>query len=290
MPMIQEDRSWRALSEPGDTSNYAFDLLPVPALAGMGFDPALAALASECSRLAYQTVAPVRAAALALGRQLLLREVGMIETSATSCLVLVSDALALTIVAYRGTDEPSDWITNLSAILSHWKPGGYAHRGFKRAWYSIAPDLARTLAPLPRRRLVCGHSLGGALAVLEASQRGASAVYTFGAPRPGTAGLHATLDGIPTIRVVNDQDIVPELPTAGPPFFFEHRGQRVLLDAAGAMSETPRSLSERARAVIAHLSDHRAWPDLAANAPAILSDHAPINYSAKLLRLATGPR
>lgn len=286
MPRIHEDRSWRALREPGETTDYAFDLLPVPEVDGGPFEPALAALASECARLAYQDSASVRAAALALGGHLGLREMGMIETSGTSCLVVVAEALELTIVAYRGTDEPSDWIRNLSAILSRWKPGGYAHRGFKRAWYSIAPELASTLAGLPHRRLVCGHSLGGALAVLEASQRGAQTVYTFGAPRPGTASLHATLEGIPHVRIVNDQDLVPELPTAGPPFYFEHGGQRVLLDAAGAMSETPHSLTDRARAVFAMLADRRAWRNLAAIAPAMFSDHAPVNYSAKLLRLA----
>ena len=63
-----------------------------------------------------------------------------------------------------------------------------------------------------------GHSMGGALAVLTACRlakmgRPAVATYTFGAPRIGDPAFCAGYD-LPTYRVVNRLDLVPEVPLA----------------------------------------------------------------------------
>jgi Lipase (class 3) len=282
MPEIEIDRTWRALFVPGATTSYGFDRIPRLPEPSEHYEPALAALAAETARLAYQDDAAIRAAALAAAPHLDLREAALIVKQSMTCLVLVAGSAQRTIVAFRGTDDLRDWATNLHGVTSSWKPGGRAHRGFKHAWYSLARELGDTLRVLPHRRLVCGHSLGGALATLEASRRGAETIYTLGSPRAGTAGLHASVDA-PHFRIVNYHDPVPELPTAGPPFFFAHGGTPRHLDAAGAITTAGPSLGDRLRALRELAASRAAWRDLAANAPQFLADHAPVNYSAKLL-------
>lgn len=281
MPIPTPDRGWKALFAPGEAATYGFDAIPPVAGPGPEYDPRLAALASECARLSYQRDPGIRARALAAAPRLGLREAGCVENRSMACLIVVADSPPLSIVAFRGTDDARDWLTNLHAVTSRWKPGGRTHLGFKHAWYSLAPDLARLLRKLPRTRLLCGHSLGGALASLEASARGGDALYTFGSPRPGNAALHATVS-LPHFRVVNDHDPVPELPITGPPFFFAHGGAAIRLDADGVATNDAPSLLERLRALrdlAFRRADDRGLSD---QAPRFLADHAPVNYSAKL--------
>jgi pimeloyl-ACP methyl ester carboxylesterase len=63
-----------------------------------------------------------------------------------------------------------------------------------------------------------GHSMGGALAVLTACRlaklgRPPVAIYTFGSPRVGDRQFCAGY-ALPTYRVVNGLDLVPEMPLA----------------------------------------------------------------------------
>jgi hypothetical protein len=69
-----------------------------------------------------------------------------------------------------------------------------------------------------RPLFLTGHSMGGALAVLTACRlaragRPAIATYTFGSPRIGDAAFCAGY-ALPTYRVVNRLDLVPEMPLA----------------------------------------------------------------------------
>ena len=102
-----------------------------------------------------------------------------------------------TILAVEGTNETTDWITNLKFLIKR----DDCHRGFKN-------NANRTLAQLvvayeglnPERKLViAGHSLGGATATLIADLLWESgntniALITAGSPRPG--GQFLTLTSI----------------------------------------------------------------------------------------------
>lgn len=282
MPIPSLDRSWSALFQPGAATVYGFDHIGAGPIGESATDPRRVALACEFARLAYQPDAALRARALADALPLHLEEVALLEKSSTACHVAISKTLDLTIVAFRGTDEARDWATNLHAVTSSWKPGGRAHRGFKQAWYSLAPELRDRLRPLPPRRLLCGHSLGGALALLEASAHGCEALYTFGSPRPGTDALVTTVKA-PHFRVVNHHDPVPELPLGGPPFFFTHGGTAIHLGANGDPTRDAPSLRERLGVAVALARSSSAWRDLGHHAPPFLADHAPVNYAAKLV-------
>ena len=93
-----------------------------------------------------------------------------------------------TILAVEGTNETTDWVTNLKFLIKR----DDCHRGFKN-------NANRTLAELvvayeglnPERKLViAGHSLGGATATCIADLLWESgnhnvALVTAGSPRPG---------------------------------------------------------------------------------------------------------
>ena len=120
-----------------------------------------------------------------------------------------------TILAVEGTNETTDWVTNLKFLIKR----DDCHRGFKN-------NANRTLAQLvvayeglnPERKLViAGHSLGGATATLIADLLWESgnkniALVTAGSPRPGGRNLKRRLNGLEHHRFVHGNDIVPGTP------------------------------------------------------------------------------
>jgi predicted lipase len=120
-----------------------------------------------------------------------------------------------TILAVEGTNETTDWVTNLKFLIKR----DDCHRGFKN-------NANRTLAQLvigyealdPNRKLVvAGHSLGGATATLiadllwEAGNRNIGLV-TAGSPRPGGRKLRERIKDLEHLRFVHGNDIVPNTP------------------------------------------------------------------------------
>ena len=120
-----------------------------------------------------------------------------------------------TILAVEGTNETTDWVTNLKFLIKR----DDCHRGFKN-------NANRTLAELvvayegldPSRKLIIsGHSLGGATATLIADLLWESgnkniALVTAGSPRPGGRRLRNRLNGLEHLRFVHGNDIVPDTP------------------------------------------------------------------------------
>ena len=147
------------------------------------------------------------------------------------------------IISCRGSDQSGDWFENglvckaenpiVSATGTPFP--GRVHGGFSRQFRRVERELERAVgyAKLDSIRggykgqkwFVCGHSLGGALAVMVAAYLRCEglpvqAVYTFGSPRPGDKAWgdwydEIGLSGI-TRRVVivrhGHQDIVTRLP------------------------------------------------------------------------------
>ena len=120
-----------------------------------------------------------------------------------------------TILAVEGTNETTDWVTNLKFLIKR----DDCHRGFKN-------NANRTLAELvvayegldPKQQLViAGHSLGGATATLiadllwESGNKNISLV-TAGSPRPGGRRLRRRLKDLEHYRFVHGDDIVPGTP------------------------------------------------------------------------------
>ncbi|KAH8111929.1 alpha/beta-hydrolase [Phellopilus nigrolimitatus] len=138
------------------------------------------------------------------------------------------------IVAYRGSIQLQDFVTDLDFILVDYVSPGVsgtsgvqAHQGFLAAINSVTSTVLTTvseqLAAHPTYTLIStGHSLGAALASLGGVSLAANfpgvplTVYTFGQPRTGNpayAALAEKLVGVDNIfRTVETYDGVPTIP------------------------------------------------------------------------------
>jgi triacylglycerol lipase len=124
------------------------------------------------------------------------------------------------VLSFRGTDPVTlpNWLTVVAARLVACADfEGRVHHGFhyalRRTWNQVEAALDEAAdKPL----FLTGHSMGGALAVLAGcrlanARRPATATYTFGAPRVGDHHFCRGYE-LPTYRLVNRLDLVPELP------------------------------------------------------------------------------
>lgn len=127
------------------------------------------------------------------------------------------------IVAWRGTAEVRDWLTDLTfspyACPSYLASTGKIHHGFLDA-FECAKDKADSnfieLDKLiaKRKPFFCGHSLGGALALIYAAELKSikPLLYTYGMPRVFTADAMLQLKDVTHFRHVNDSDTVTSVP------------------------------------------------------------------------------
>lgn len=117
------------------------------------------------------------------------------------------------ILAFRGTDDPDDWRTNIRIEAASWPGGGRVHRGFLDAFEGIVTTLQSLRRRFAHRQwLLAGHSQGAAMAVLSATLTRPLAVYGFGCPRMGDRVFAARLEGTPIHQVVHERDIITRLP------------------------------------------------------------------------------
>jgi len=176
--------------------------------------------------------------------------------------ILLADADKI-IVAFRGSEERSDWDCNMKRIEDKTFKGRYnvsIHTGFlsylTNIWQpyddpkgniegkGIKAILKEEMKDRPKSLWFTGHSLGGAVAILAAAAAcfyeeppmQVSGVYTYGQPRVGDsrfANLYNTQLKSKTFRFVNNNDVVTRIPSWAPNFFFAHVGQIKYLTADG---------------------------------------------------------
>lgn len=161
-----------------------------------------------------------------------------------------------TYLVLRGTESLHDWLDDLDADQRDWpwQDGrGKVHDGFLKLYGSLRDLALAALDSLqPRGPLwVCGHSLGCALssmAVLDLHERWPDQPlqhYNFASPRlaaPDFAARYNAL-GIATFRVVNDSDLVPEVPPAVTgAWLYQHLGLAVSFTASYASVAANHSL------------------------------------------------
>lgn len=166
-----------------------------------------------------------------------------------------------TIVAFAGTNDFGDWLTNLNVDKVDWR-GFQLHEGF----HTGEADLFRQLASHYQDELsnvwITGHSLGGALATLHALRfaegygteylRG---VYTFGSPRcmdRRSADMCDRLMRPRHWRIVNGNDIVPRVPSF---VRFKHSGQHVRINRNGKVIHRPSPLMTLIDRVLGYRAD-----------------------------------
>jgi pimeloyl-ACP methyl ester carboxylesterase len=173
----------------------------------------------------------------------------VIEDGSTDTRVVLSNIDGDLIVAFRGTADWRNWVTDLDVKLAR-ESGCRVHAGFQAALAGVADALDVAVRGAAGGRIwLTGHSLGGALAMLFAwrfmdcaKSNPFSGLYTFGQPRVGDAAFRdswpfqAGLDSC-AFRVVDGEDCVTRLPwLAGG---YRHAGHEVFYDSFGRVLLDP---------------------------------------------------
>lgn len=161
-------------------------------------------------------------------------------------------------LVFRGTDTVQDWLDDLDADQRSypWQAGlGNVHDGFLKLYTSLRDQALQAVDNLqPSGPLwVCAHSLGGALsslAVLDLRERWPDLSlqhYSFASPRLAAPDFAAHYNGlqVPTYRVVNDSDLVPQVPPGVTgKWLYQHLGLAVTFSASYASVADNHSLAD----------------------------------------------
>ncbi|KAK6917126.1 Fungal lipase-like domain [Dillenia turbinata] len=149
------------------------------------------------------------------------------------------------VVAWRGTIAPAEWVQNVKVQLTPLGEGNVkVEQGFlsvyttkgksskynkKSASQQVMKELKNLVSSFKEKGeevsiTITGHSLGGALALLNAHEAAITftndvpvSAITFAGPRVGNFAFRDKLDkiGVKVLRVVNKPDIVPKVPGFG---------------------------------------------------------------------------
>lgn len=145
------------------------------------------------------------------------------------------------ILAFRGTSTATNWISDVIASQTRFKPiksPCLVHRGFYEIYTSARAGILSALAGLSADKplYIAGHSLGGALATLCATDVGANTsfgvrLYTYGSPRAGDPAFAKACGGNvrDSWRFANRLDVVAyapptvyKLPRTGKTYYYSH--------------------------------------------------------------------
>lgn len=142
------------------------------------------------------------------------------KDSSTQAFITHNDKIML--VSVRGTQEMlADASRDLDARQVPYEGKGQAHRGFYGGFLAVKPFVERYLEAFytgEQTLIICGHSLGGAIALLLAEwlrclPTGPDVVlYTYGAPRAGDRAFVQAAQSLTHHRIVNHNDPIPALP------------------------------------------------------------------------------
>jgi pimeloyl-ACP methyl ester carboxylesterase len=125
------------------------------------------------------------------------------------------------LIAVRGTLEGADFLRDTDAEQVPFEDGvGKAHQGFYDAYRAMSKFVLTYLDRfyVDQKIIICGHSLGGAIATLlaEALRRKSKKynvlLYTYGSPRAGDADFVNGAAELAHHRMVNNNDPIPSVP------------------------------------------------------------------------------
>lgn len=164
-------------------------------------------------------------------------------------------------IAYRGTMDIKEWVKNFQfdqeifsedenqatmqtklRFLRNTSTQPNVHSGFLKIYDQFRDSVLQTVKKVnPRKIIVTGHSLGGAVATINALDlKNAGydvSAYTFASPKIGDKSFCDIIDSskLPLYRIFNTLDVIPTLPTsvspnmknAEQPFFYNDCGEPV---------------------------------------------------------------
>lgn len=137
-----------------------------------------------------------------------------IESGLTSTTAFVVKRKTIDIIVFRGTQQLGDWAFNLLPVPVPYA-GRLCHGGFVAAHASVWDEIEEHI-DYSKRTLICGHSLGGALAELSAAKLKGKhdnlSLITFGKPNTFFKGFKRAMTLDNQISVINGSDSVPRVP------------------------------------------------------------------------------
>ncbi|MDX7988484.1 lipase family protein [Xenorhabdus sp. 12] len=138
------------------------------------------------------------------------------------------------IISWRGTAQGQDGLTDLEfkpiKLSEEYLSKGKVHKGFWQAFMSVNNEFVKVNGKvsteeknifndinklaMDKELFICGHSLGGALALLHSAQLRAynPCLYTYGMPRVITYSAVMEINNIIHYRHINKNDPVPTVP------------------------------------------------------------------------------
>ncbi|MFT3734764.1 MAG: lipase family protein [Rhodocyclaceae bacterium] len=172
------------------------------------------------------------------------------------------------LIATRGTAQTVNWLSNLNIGMQFGPSSHLVHAGFHEVWKSFKQEIFDFLRNRNPSRIHCvGHSLGGALAMLNADALSAQGVapvslYTFGAPRTGDVFFSRSMtkrlgaDNIHRVSATSDPvPMIPLFPFCHMPF----DGPGNIIKSSGLISVAAHNMK---RSYIPGVQDH-TWKTLA---------------------------
>ena len=266
------------------------------------YDRATAAALAKGAAASYGDDAAMRLWARAQGCE----ECQVVRDERTDTLAFAAANETEVFVCFRGTRDLRNWITDLDARrvecrmqnVHHAKRGKECkmevHEGFWRALEAVWAALAELLDSMAAERkniFFCGHSLGGALAMLAAARwearsgagysaaisgslpRAATWMYSFGQPRVGNRAWARWYDARlrqRSFRIVHAEDVVARVPWLFG--MFRHAGTEIFHDAQGVEHvDWPWICKLRSDAA-------GLWMELKCGQVALLGDHRVATY------------
>ena len=236
-------------SSPSSTTTMTSpDGLPLPPGALRRVRRALELSAEQITRERLEAEEKARALAAAITPSTAENvEVDIITTTKCVCILVHDVEAGVFTVAFRGTREPLDVVTDIDFIADILRPQTLyeinpieleVHAGFLRAFTSVRPALHERLLKIPKNTQVVftGHSLGGALSTLAAAcfapiLSRTPVLLSFGAPAAGGESFVKFVDShvAPSggLRFFNNGDLVPYLAL---PVGYKHAGLAVPSD------------------------------------------------------------
>jgi len=211
----------------------------------MKLDPVLLNTARRYSMLAYDKSIP---------------NAVKIESKLTSTTAYFAQRKSIDIIAFRGTQQGRDWFTDAFVVPVPYA-GRLCHGGFTIAHKSVWKELEEMI-DWNKRTLICGHSLGGALAELSCAlihkKHPNLNLVTFGKPNTFFKGFKRPMELDNQISVVQGSDMVARVPRLcyGPSMsqtmlYFANTGDD-LIDPSSYFRKNDRSIKD---AISDHMMD-----------------------------------